>query len=430
MTDAMSFRCVAGKGNGWAALQIWLIAGHAMIAFGLGSSQQVLAASTVGDNLKAENPNVYVAERLAYDDNLYRIPSLEDVTSRVGPNATRQDRINTVSLGLDGQWPISSQAIVLKLRADDNRFFRNDALNNTSGSGILVWNWKLADKLSGQAGVDYSRSLASFANTLFFARDMVDRTEYLGSARYQVGPHWTLTGGIREADTSNSAAAVQVYNFHSKSGNAGIEYATSAHNTVGWDYSYTDARFFQAAFLSISSFNPNYNEDTTRVLLKYALPSGATVIDASAGYLRRDYPNAAIGAFSGDIWRVSVQWQPTVKTQFVLAGWRELKAYLDSESNYFVSKGGSISPIWVASATLTFSLAASWDDQNYIRSNSSALSLISRHDKVTADQVGIAYTPARSLTFNFSYRYEKRESNRSQFQYNDKLTSASLTFKF
>jgi hypothetical protein len=75
-------------------------------------------------------------------------------------------------------------------------------------------------------------------------------------------------------------------------------------------------------------------------------------------------------------------------------------------------------------------LAASWDDQNYIRSNSSALSLISRHDKVTADQVGIAYTPARSLTFNFSYRYEKRESNRSQFQYNDKLTSASLTFKF
>jgi hypothetical protein len=430
MTDEISFRCVASLGSGRAALHIWLIAGHAMIVFGLGPSQQVLAAPTEGDNLKGDNPNVYVADRLTYDDNLYRLPSLVDVTSRVGPNATRQDRINTVSLGLDGQWPISSQAIVLKLRADDNRFSRNDALNNTSGSGILVWNWKLADKLSGQAGVDYTRSLASFANTSFFARDMVDRAEYLGSARYQVGPHWTLTGGIREADTSNSAEAVQVYNFHSKSGNAGIEYATSAHNTVAWDYRYTDARFFQAAFLSISSFNPNYNEETTRVLLKYTLPSGATVIDASAGYLRRDYPNAAIGAFSGDIWRVSVQWQPTVKTQLVFAGWRELRAYLDSESDYFVSKGGSISPMWVASATLTFSLAASWDDQNYIRSSSSALSLISRHDKVTAQQVGVVYTPARALTFNFSYRYERRDSNRLQFQYDDKLTSAGLTFKF
>lgn len=374
--------------------------------------------------------DIYIADRLSYDDNLYRLPSSIDVTTLAGPNATRQDHINTVSAGLDDQWPFASQSVGLKLRADENRFDRNDALNNISGSGILLWNWKLTGAWSGQAGVDFSRVLASFADTGYFARDMVNREEYLGSARYQIGPNWALIGGIHAADTSNSAAAVQVYDFHSKSGNAGIEYATPADNTVAWEYRYTDARFVQADLLSRSSFNPDYNEETTRVLLKYGLPSGATLINASAGYLRRDYPGTTIGAFSGDIWRLSVQWQPTDETQFIVAGWRELTAHLDSESDYFVSRGASISPTWAASALLTISLTASWDDEDFIGSSQSALNFISRHDRVKACQAGAVYTPIRTLTFSLSYRYEQRDSNQAQFRYDDSLASASATFKF
>jgi len=96
--------------------------------------------------------------------------------------------------------------------------------------------------------------------------------------------------------------------------------------------------------ISGSPFNRDYNEDTVSVLAKYLL-SDKTQINASAGYLKRNYTNETTGAFSGDIWRLSLQWQATEKTQISFAVWRDLEAYLASQSNYFVSTGGSISPV-------------------------------------------------------------------------------------
>jgi opacity protein-like surface antigen len=372
---------------------------------------------------------IYVGEQLTYDDNLYRLPSIADVTALAGPRAKRQDLIDSASLGADIHWYSGNQAVGVNFRADDNRFSHNNALNNTSGRGNLVWDWRLGGNLSGQAGADYYRALVSFANTNYYARDLVERVDYFGSARYRVGPHWALFGGVIDADTSLSAAAVQLYDFHSKSGNAGVEYASASGNTVNWEYRYTDARFPQAFVLNGAPFNSNYNEDTTRVLVKYAL-TAATLLQASAGYLKRNYPYSQFAAFSGNIWRASLQWQPTDELQFVFTGWRELKAYVDSESDYFVSTGGSIEPAWTASDKLTLSLAVSWENHDYIGSSPSTLTFASRHDQVMTQQARLVYKPAPSLAVNLTYRYDRRDSNRASLEFDDTLAAANITFKF
>jgi len=372
---------------------------------------------------------IYVADQLTYDDNLYRLPSIADATALAGAGAKRQDLVESVSLGADVHWYAGNQAVGVNLRADNNRFSHNDALNNTSGRGNLVWDWRLGENLSGQAGADYYRALVSFANTNYYARDMVERVDYFGSARYRVGPHWTLVGGVIDADTTLSAVAEHLYDFHSKSGNAGVEYASASGNTLTWEYRYTDARFPQAFVLNGAPFNSNYNEDTTRLLVKYAV-TAATVIEASAGYLRRDYPYSSFAAFSGNIWRASLQWQPTRALQFALTGWRELKAYVDSESDYFVSNGGSIEPAWTVSDKLTLSLAVSWENHDYIGSSPSTLTFVSRHDQVLSRQARLVYKPARSLAVNLTYRYDRRDSNRARLEYDDTLATANVIFKF
>ncbi len=95
------------------------------------------------------------------------------------------------------------------LRADENRFAQNTGLNNTSGVGSVIWNWEMRGNLSGELGADYNRSLAGFYNTNVYERDMVEREEYFASARYQLGPHLTATGGFLYQDTTLSAAAAQ-----------------------------------------------------------------------------------------------------------------------------------------------------------------------------------------------------------------------------
>jgi Putative beta-barrel porin 2 len=370
----------------------------------------------------------FFADQFTYDDNLYRLPPSFDVTTVAGPRAIRADSFNSVSLGGNGRWFSDIQAVSLDFRADDNRFIHNDSLDNVSGKGDLEWDWRLGTDWSGQVGVSYLRGLANFANTGYYARDVVQREDYFGTVRFQVGPHWALYGGFIGADTSQTAVPEQPFDFRSNAGTAGIEFATSSSNTVGLEYRYTNANFPQEFLLNGAPFNSDYNEQTARILVKYVF-SAATEFDATAGYLKRDYPESRFASFSGDIWRAALQWQPTDQLQWVLTGWRQLLAYVDAASDYFVSNGVSLTPTWIATQSLKLSLTISRENHDYIASSPSTIAFVSRRDKLTSGQGGLIYAPKDSLIFNLTCRYDKRGSNQASFQFNDTLATASVTYK-
>jgi hypothetical protein len=390
----------------------------------------VHADPDTGDNEVADSWDVFAADQVTYDDNLYRLPSgLVNIFALLGPNAAPQDHINTATVGTDVHWVFGRQSLDVTALADENRFSRNVDLNNSAGNGKAVWNWRVGGYLSGTAGVDYYRSLAGFGYTGYLGRDLIDRSDYFGTAHYQIGPRWSIFGGVTESDITHSAKPEQFYDYHLKSGSGGIEYATAVNNTIGLQYQYSDARFPQGILLNEVPFAQDYDDESTQVLLKYALTE-KTLINASAGYLKRNYPDSTIGSFSGDIWKATVQWQPSDKTQALVNVYRQLQAYLEAESNYFVDTGGSVAPVWAPTEKVRVSLILSWDDENFIPSRLNALDVTSRHDKVTSQTASVIYTPMRLLTFNLSYRNEQRDSNDPFFQYDDKVASAGVTFKW
>jgi Putative beta-barrel porin 2 len=378
-----------------------------------------------------DSPNSFeflMADQLNYDDNIYRLSSSSDVTSVAGPSATRADGFNSVTLGGNGRWFSDIQAVSLNFRADDNRFIHNDSLNNVSGKGNLEWDWRLASLWAGQVGISYYRALADPANTGYYARDVVQREDYFGTVRLQLGPHWALYGGFIGANTTQTAVPEQPFNFRSKAGNAGVEFATSASNTIALDYRYTSAVFPQQFALNATAFNSDYSEQTARIVVKYVF-SAATELDVSGGYLKRDYPESGFANFSGDIWRAALQWEPTDQLQWTLAGWRQLTAYIDAESDYFVSKGVSLTPTWIATQTIKLSLTASRENHDYIGSSPNTATLNSRTDKLTSALGAVIYAPKDTLLFNLTCRYDKRSSNQAFFQFNDTLATASVTYK-
>jgi Putative beta-barrel porin 2 len=378
-----------------------------------------------------ESPNSFellMADQFNYDDNIYRLPLSIDVNSVAGPSATRADSFNSVTLGGNGRWFSDIQAVALNFRADDNRFIHNGSLDNVSGKGNLEWDWRLAQYWSGQLGVSYLRELSDFANTGYYARDIVQREDYFGNIRYQIGPHWAVYGGFIGANTSHTAEPEQQFDFRSSAGHAGVELATSSSNTVALDYRYTDATFPQGSLLNGATFNSNYKEDTAQILVKYVF-SAATEVELGAGYLKRDYPESAFATFSGDIWNIALSWEPTDQLQWVLKGWRRLAAYVDAESNYFVSKGVSLTPTWIATRTLKLSLTISRENHDYIGSSPSAITFVSRRDKLTSARGGLIYAPKDTLLFNLTFRHDLRDTNQAVFQFDDTLATASVTYK-
>jgi exopolysaccharide biosynthesis operon protein EpsL len=374
--------------------------------------------------------DVFAAVQESFDSNLYRVPtSVTDVSGTVGPNASREDHINTLTAGFDGQWAPGRQIVVLNLRVDDNHYANNTDLNHYSGSDRAIWNWVLTSALSGQVGENYTRSIASFVNTTVYTRNLVDQWEYFGGARYQVGPHWAIFGGAIRTDTRLSAVTSRQNDNNRKSVEVGTEFATGHQNSVGLEYRFTDTTYPNVFLPNGVAISQNYNEDRARAFLKYAI-SDKMLIDASGGYLKRIYANHGIGDFSGDIWRASLQWQPREKAQILAVAWRELHAYLTAESDYYVSNGISVSPVWNASEKINLSVLFSSEKQDYLGSAPGVTVVGPRHDKVFAEQANVGYTPVRHFIVNFSIRREQRSSNQGQFEYNDTLATIAVTGKF
>jgi hypothetical protein len=169
------------------------------------------------------------------------------------------------------------------------------------------------------------------------------------------------------------------------------------------------------------------------VLLRYALTE-KTILDASAGYLKREYPTNAIGSFSGEIWRAALQWQPTPKTQLLVGVWQQLDADLTSQTDYFKDRGFSLTPEWIASEKLTFSATISRDTNDYLGSNPAGFVTVvttqARHDTLTGETGSLVYTPIRAIVLTFSVAHVKRDSNIPQFQFNDFQGSANITYRF
>jgi hypothetical protein len=372
--------------------------------------------------------DVYVADHEQFDNNVFRLSNGTNVQTTIGPAASREDHINSPSAGLDGQWVLGRQTVDLQLRADDNRFSQNTDLNNVSTVDKLAWNWGLGSVLFGQVGVDYTRALLSYVNALVYNRNTYQQSQFFAAGRYQVGPRWALYGGVLDTNLTVEDAATQFNDFHRKAVDLGTELATSEQDTFGVDYRYTDTRYPNAIQLAASSFDPDYREDRLRFLAKRALTEKTTV-DVSAGYLRRDYGNSIIGAFSGPIWRAALGWQPTEKTQLVVSAWRELNSYLTDQTNYYRTTGVSVVPTWTPSEKISLSLTVSREDLSFIGSSVSVQNQLARRGTLNSQALNFTYTPIRALTFDASYIHEQRSTEILR-AYNDGLATAGVRFMF
>jgi hypothetical protein len=380
---------------------------------------------------------LYAGDTYTYDDNIYRLPSgVTDLTTLpgIGPNPSRHDSMETVTGGLDGAWITGArQSVDLSLHLDDNRFFRDKDLDNVSTNDRVAWNWGLGSALSGMLGADYSRLLGGFVNVQVYSRDIVNRGDYFGSMRYQVGPRWGIFGGLLGTTYSVTSAQATYNNSTSKGGEIGADFTTEL-NRIGFDYRYNDSRAPNSAVVNGVLFDPDFREERARVLFRRVL-SEKTIFDASAGYLKREYPSAAIGSFSGEVWRASLQWQPTPKTQLLFGAWQQLAADLTSQTDYYVDKGQSITPQWTPTEKVTVSATVAHDTNAYVGSNPVGPIPIdflaqARHDTQTSESLNLVYTPIRAIVLTFSAAYIKRDSNVPAFQFNDFTGSINVAYKF
>jgi hypothetical protein len=361
----------------------------------------------------------YVEERWVYDNNVYRLPSHGPSPLTI-PVASRSDDINTVTAGLDAHVGDSGQVLEVLARADRNDFFRNSDLDNTSSAVRVLGDWQVGSSLTGQVGASYDKQLNDFANYEVYTKDLVTTDAAFASAHLDLGS-MLFDASARGAEISHSSDDVKYRN--------NIERASAAYRTPGGTfvsviYQYTNGRFPLPQFIEHS------------VVLQIDSPLGNTFrVRAGAGYLTHDYSQVPAATpdynFSGGIWNAQLAWEPRDSVQVLLTGDREVHAYLDAESQYFVSEVARIVGRWAPTPKLICELEYSRENQHFIGPGPPEISLtLPEHNILHTAQFNLAYSIFRPLQVVLSYRYINRDSNAPVLAFDDDFVSVSVRARF
>lgn len=371
----------------------------------------------------------FVSETIGYDDNVFRLSDEADPNRFLPPGSSKADLINQLSVGGRVDYSLSRQRLLIDLRVDDNRFLNNQDLNNVSTKDRATWKWVLGHQLSGNLGYGYERSLGSFAYNQTFRKDIISENEAFFDLDYAWNPRWKLSTGARWHESTHSNKARTVLDRESATGLVGLNYLTPSNNAVGVEYKYT------AVDLPNRQPNPNdlidnhYQVQTVSATLGFGFTEKLR-LDGTFGYTSLQNRQFDERDFSGETWRLTLSWVPTVKTRLTLAGWRELQPSQLVFASYVVSDGLSLSPAWSPTAKLTFEAKVSYDQRDYVGDPGLLPGMAARHDELLSGQLAVIYAPLRNTEVNLAYLAEQRDSTAAFWSYADNSVFASAKLAF
>lgn len=379
--------------------------------------------------------HLFISEQFVYDDNLFRAPETSDPDAIPGdpgaPDATtrglsREDYSNRITLGLGDDMQFGRQTLKLRGRVHDVRFDENDYLDHTAGDASALFDFRLLGSWSGRLSGTYNRALADFANTLGTTKDLIETANYNAALRYEIGPRWSLSANGGRIETRHALATRRQQNLEADLGRVSLDYVTPSFHSFGVEYRYLDARFPNAV-PDPGSFSSDYEENGALARFTYTA-TVRTQIRLSGGYVERERPDTDEGSYSGDVWRAEIDWKPREKFSTLFAAWRELRAYTDIESDYFVSDGFSLAPTWSPVEKITLAFSVSYEDQEYLTSRVLDLNATNapRNDEVLSAFASFTYRPRDHLAFELSYRGSDRDSNRINRRYDAQTAGISI----
>ena len=384
---------------------------------------------------EAEEEHLFISEQFVYDDNLFRAAETGDVIpgDPTLPGATpglvrsREDYSNRITVGIGDDMQFGRQTLKLRGRVHDVRFDVNDYLDHTAGDASALFDWRMLSSWSGRFSGTYKRTLADFANTLGTARDLIETTGYNASLRYALGPRWSISANGGRIETEHDLTARQQDNLEADLGRVSLDYATPSFHSFGVEYRYIDAKF-PNAIPGVNSFSSDYEENAALARFTYTA-TVRTQFRLSGGYVERErLTEEQDGNDSGSVWRAEIDWKPREKFSTLFSAWREVRAYSDIESDYFVADGFSLGPSWSPVEKLTFAVLVSYEDQEYLASRVLDLGAMDtpRNDDVLSGLATVTYRPRDNLAFELSYQANDRDSNRVQRRYDAQTAGLSM----
>ncbi len=407
-----------------ACLGAWigLLAGTATADTLLG--MEVSQADASGNQLI---PFINLSE---YDNsNLFGLSNPQYAQKLIGTTQT-SDLVSNQTIGLDFDYAISGQSFSGHASYARSSYQTFSEFNNNTRDLGLQWNWAIGRLLSGDVGA----SDATHLTNLIYVQNTINiytLQNAFAHANVKLSPHWQIIGGATTGTIRNSSVSELVYNTDSTTASAGIKYVTDQGNSISLVSKQSNGNYpdvVQTSPLILSGYR-QYDSG-----LEWSwLVSGRSRLLGSL-YVTRMTPDSAaslVQGYSGATGHLTYAWAPTGKLKVNLNVYRNINEYEGITSNYVVTNGVSLMPVWNITEKLAMNLGARSESLTFPPGSSYLyLTNATTHYRINTASFGIDYQMFRHTDLTLSLDRGSRVTNIPGLSYTWNDATLSLTQKF
>jgi len=401
--------------------------GAAIIAAG------VLVPVTDAVALWDDRLELFAAQTLTWDDNVFRISSGLDPAAALG-SSSKGDTYSTTSLGFNLDFPVSRQRFQGGVTWNKTRYDRFTVLNGDGHQGQGIWVWQVGNDISGQLGYTETFGLASLANIQSGVQsstpNFLTTQRAFFNAAYLLTPRWRLRGEAGRLKQSNEVPERKVNDTSTDSVDLTVSYVTPVSNQIGLGVRVEDSRLPNRQFVAGDLFDNSYRQQNVAAVTDWTL-TGSSHLSARVGSVRRTYTQLPQRDFEGGTFNAAYDWRPTGKLTLIAAAQKGISTSEQINIGFVLVKGVALRPALRLTDKVNIAGAFEYSNREYRSDPALALGVVpNRTDRVRSAAVTASYRPIRTVTLQMALLHETRSSTAAFGDYAANVVSATARIGF
>ncbi|HEX7455442.1 MAG TPA: hypothetical protein VF296_05300, partial [Gallionella sp.] len=225
-----------------------------------GISLSAIAAS--GDTFSP-----YVFASMTHDSNLLRLDKSASSTSTA-------DFVRQMGVGMNVDWKVARQHLLLMAAVNDNRFNRYTMLNYRGRDLQGRWNWQLDNHISGDLGCTDNLTIGSFENQQVLVSNQRTQQRCFFDGLWSFHPSWQVGIGASKYKLSYADIIQRTWNREDEVWETTLQYLSSATGKVGIKLRETNGHYPNQALNFVSMIDNGYQQREILATVNWWNPSG------------------------------------------------------------------------------------------------------------------------------------------------------------
>ena len=371
--------------------------------------------------------NLVLSTSITRDSNLFRLSDSADPQAVLG-TSRKSDTVVVSALTLRVDKSISLQRFQLEVsetiyRYDNFSFLNFDALEYRG-----VWLWSLTPRIKGTLGADRRKSLVPFGDIRAAQQNLRVADRIYATLEAQVTGGWHALAGLSQFEQKDSRPALSPEpSYDAVSAEAGVKYLASPGRSVALIQRRIDGDY-KNTLDTANLIDDAFHENQSEVVADW-LATGKSTVRARLARIDRRHAHFQQRDYDAWVGEANYLWSPTGKSRFAFAVKRDVSPWWEQGASYRVSDTISASYTWQLAHRTALLIQADRTERDY-RGPVIATAGPQREDEERSAQLGVNWTPMRSLVLNASVQRYTRSSNVAGDDYDANVANVSAAFTF